>query len=62
MIKKIKNKIIYSDVAKALESGFKENFKVKFIKDSLTEEESKLAKKLEKNKYTKQNWNIREVK
>ncbi len=55
----LKNKITYEDVAKAMENGFKENFKADFIKDKLTEEELKLAKELENDKYSKDNWNAK---
>ena len=56
--KKIRNKITYEDVAKAMENGFKENFKAKLIKDGLTKEELRLAKKLERNKYSIDRWNF----
>ena len=52
-------KMAYDDVAKAMEHGFKENFNVKMITGGLTEEELKLAKELEKNKYSKDSWNLK---
>lgn len=58
----IKNKIkkmTYDDVAKAMEYGFRENFKVKMITGGLTGEELKLAKELENDKYSKDNWNAK---
>ncbi|HID15180.1 MAG TPA: lipoate--protein ligase family protein [Candidatus Atribacteria bacterium] len=49
----------FEEVEKALIKGFEESLNVKFIKDSLTEEELTLARKLAKEKYSQDSWNFR---
>ena len=49
----------YTQLSKAMEKGFKENFKAKIIKDKLTKEEAELANKLLKEKYSAEEWNYR---
>jgi len=55
----LNKKITYKDVAKAMENGFKKNFKVKLIKDKLYIKEIVLADKLYKEKYRTKGWNFR---
>jgi lipoate-protein ligase A len=56
----INNKIIsYKELSEAIKSGFKENFNFEIIDDSLTNEETRLAEKLVKEKYSTEEWNYR---
>lgn len=53
------NKSILKLLKKYLKDGFEKNLGVRLIDDKLTDKEFKLAKKLAKNKYSKDNWNIK---
>jgi len=53
----LKDKKDYNDVKKAMIKGFTK-LGYSFIEDSLSEEELKLAKELENNKYSTNKWNL----
>jgi len=53
----LNSKKSYDDVKKAMIKGFT-SLGFEFVEDELSEEEVKLAKELEKNKYSKENWNL----
>lgn len=57
----LKKKMTYGMLSKAMEKGFKDNFKAKIIKDKLTPEESALAEKLSKERYLTKRWNYERV-
>ena len=65
--KKIKNKknakdnnrISYNSLAGAIKLGFKENFGFEIVEGNLTKEEVILRNKLKKEKYSKDEWNLK---
>ncbi len=57
----LNKKITYDELSKAMEKGFKENFKAKIIKDKLTYKELALAEKLSKERYSTKGWNYERV-
>ena len=60
LLKRELNRIInYNELAEAIKLGFKENFDFNLIDDSLSNEEIVLAKKLEEEKYSTEEWNYR---
>lgn len=50
--------ISFDDVASAMKAGFKENFKLDFADDELTNEELAAADKLYNEKYITEEWNV----
>ncbi len=53
----IKNKTNYKKVKENIKKGFEKALNIEFIKDKLTKKEKELAKKLDKEKYSKKEWN-----
>ncbi len=54
------NRVInYNEIVNAIKSGFKENFNLDLIDDSLTSGEARLAEKLKEEKYKTDEWNYR---
>lgn len=58
-IKKYAPAVSITDLTKALKEAFEKTFMIGFIPDTLTEFELNLAKKLETEKYSTQEWNLR---
>lgn len=56
--KALGRRVCRSEALQALIEGFKEALKVKFVEDKLTQEELELAKKLVKEKYSRNEWNL----
>ena len=57
-IKHIKGKeIAFDAVAKAMKKGFEEEFKVKLVKGTLTDEEEELTNKFERECFAAKDWN-----
>ncbi len=52
-------RITYGELANAIKEGFKENFNFKIINSFLNNEETKLAEKLTKEKYSTEEWNYK---
>ena len=59
--REIDNIINYNELAEAIKLGFKDNFDFNLIDDSLSNEEIVLAKKLEEEKYSTDEWNYKLV-
>jgi lipoyl(octanoyl) transferase len=55
----LKEGVSYSAVALAMRKGFEKALGIEFEESELTEKEKELAKKLERNKYSKDVWNLR---
>ena len=55
----LKKEISYNILKNALIKGFQDNLKIKLEEDQLTKEELALANKLEKEKYSTKQWNVR---
>lgn len=51
--------ISFCEIAEAIKYGFQKNFNFDFFDDSLTKKEEKLAGKLEKEKYSTDEWNLK---
>jgi len=49
--------IRFEDVAKAMKSGFEQEFDIEFVEELLSEEEKELARKFEKECFSARNWN-----
>lgn len=58
-LKEINGKVDCNALIKAIKKGFEENFQIKLYDDELTDDELKLAKKLEKKKYSSKQWNFK---
>jgi len=52
-------RVPFDDVAKAMKKGFEEEFNVELYEGTLTDEESDLSKKFEKECFSSWNWNHR---
>ncbi|MBW2975711.1 lipoate--protein ligase family protein [Candidatus Woesearchaeota archaeon] len=50
--------VSYIEAKEALIKGFEEKLSIDFIEDKLTEQEKERAKKLDKEKYSTQGWNL----
>ncbi len=55
----LKQEITYQELAKVMKKGFEESLEIDFIKDQLTKEEIQLAQTLNKEKYSRNEWNLR---
>jgi lipoate-protein ligase A len=55
----LKERVSYSAVALAMRKGFEKVLGIEFEESELTQEEKELAEKLERNKYSKDVWNLR---
>ena len=49
--------IRFEDVAKAMKSGFEQEFDIEFVEELLSEEEKELARKFEKECFSARDWN-----
>jgi lipoate-protein ligase A len=54
----LNDKATYSDVKQAMKKGFEQELNIKFKDSKLTQEEKTLAKKLDKEKYSQDKWNL----
>jgi lipoate-protein ligase A len=54
-----KKPITYNTLKKALIQGFQKELNIEFVESRLTEKEIERAKKLEKEKYGNERWNLR---
>lgn len=59
-IKKVLGKdVVFDDVAVSMKKGFEEEFDVELVEGSLTDSETALAKKIEKDRFSSKDWNHR---